>query len=265
MSRSHLSSTRGKPRRRRGRYKKARDEDIVDRLKGIIGKRKTYGYLRATKKLNDQYVAEGKPRVNKKRVYRVMKENEMLLPRRQLKPTRTHDGKVRTLTSDLRWCTDIFEIQCENGQRVSVVFSLDCCDREVVTWAATTGTVDGEMVRDLMAETVEARFDDVRAAHPVQWLSDNGPQYTARETREFGAMLGLLVCTTPSYSPQSNGMAEAFVKTFKRDYVYVNDRPDAASVMRQLHIWFEDYNEEAPHSGLKMLSPREFRRANVGH
>ena len=60
-------------------------------------------------------------------------------------------------------------------------------------------------------------------------------------------------------------MAEGFVKTFKRDYVYVNDRPDALSVMRQLPGWFDDYNEEAPHSGLKMLSPRAFRRANIGH
>ena len=34
--------------------------------------------------------------------------------------------------------------------------------------------------------------------------------------------------------PQSNGMAEAFVKTFKRDYLYVHDRPDAQTVLSQL-------------------------------
>jgi hypothetical protein len=38
-------------------------------------------------------------------------------------------------------------------------------------------------------------------------------------------------------------MAEAFVKTFKRDYVYVNKLPDAVTVMEQLPKWFEDYNE----------------------
>jgi hypothetical protein len=42
-------------------------------------------------------------------------------------------------------------------------------------------------------------------------------------------MMGLKVCTTPYYSPKSNGMA--FVKTFKRDYVYMHDFPDAKSVM----------------------------------
>jgi hypothetical protein len=41
-------------------------------------------------------------------------------------------------------------------------------------------------------------------------------------------------CTTPIQSPQSNGMAEAFVKTIKRDYARVSSKPDAASVLRQL-------------------------------
>jgi len=53
------------------------------------------------------------------------------------------------------------------------------------------------------------------------------------------------------------------VKTFKRDYVYVHDRPDAATVLAQLERWFDDYNESHPHKGLKMKSPREFIRAQL--
>ncbi len=97
--------------------------------------------------------------------------------------------------------------------------------------------------------------------HPLEWLSDNGPQYTAGETRDLGAALGLLVCTTPAYSPESNGMAEAFVKSFKRDYAYVNELRDAASVIQQIAAWMEDYNEVRPHRGLRMRSPREYRRS----
>jgi transposase InsO family protein len=55
-------------------------------------------------------------------------------------------------------------------------------------------------------------------------------------------------------------MAEAFVKTLKRDYLYVNDLPDAKTVLAQLPKWFEDYNEHHPHKGLKMHSPREYIR-----
>jgi len=83
--------------------------------------------------------------------------------------------------------------------------------------------------------------------------------YIARPTRTFAQALGFHICTTPIRSPQSNGMAEAFVKTFKRDYVYLNDVPDAETVMRCLPIWIEDYNCNHPHSELKMKSHREFR------
>jgi type IV secretory pathway VirD2 relaxase len=79
------------------------------------------------------------------------------------------------------------------------------------------------MVRDLMSESLEDRFGAkvLSAPHPIEWLSDNGPCYTVRETCEFIRALGLLVCTTTTYSPESNGK-EAFVKTFKRDYAYLN-------------------------------------------
>src|SRR5215471_14303457 len=77
-------------------------------------------------------------------------------------------------------------------------------------------------------------WSDSGAPHSIEWLSDNGPCYTARATCEFARAVGLLVCTTPIYSPQSNGMAEAFVKTFKRDYVYVNRLPSAIEVIAQL-------------------------------
>jgi len=55
-------------------------------------------------------------------------------------------------------------------------------------------------------------------------------------------------------------MAEALVKTFKRDYAHINRTPDAKTVLDQLAKWFEDYNENAPHKGLKMQSPREYLR-----
>jgi putative transposase len=53
------------------------------------------------------------------------------------------------------------------------------------------------------------------------------------------------------YSPESNGMAEAFVKTFKRDYVYFGNLQNAQAVLEQLPKWIDDYHNKAPHKALR--------------
>jgi len=59
-------------------------------------------------------------------------------------------------------------------------------------------------------------------------------------------------------------MAESFVKTFKRDYVYVNDVRDAQTVLAQLDGWFLDYNEVHPHKLLAYnCSPSFNWKANL--
>jgi putative transposase len=74
------------------------------------------------------------------------------------------------------------------------------------------------MIRDMMVHCVEQRFGDIRAP-----------------------------C-----------MAEAFVKTFKRDYVRVNPIPDARTALMRIDRWMEHYNSEHPHSRLGYRSPREY-------
>ncbi len=96
-------------------------------------------------------------------------------------------------------------------------------DREIIAWVATSGGgISDEMIRDMMLDCVERRFDAIRAPQPVQWLADNGSAYTAAETTDFAAALNLVPCFTPVRSPESNGVCEAFVKTLKRDYARVN-------------------------------------------
>ena len=94
-------------------------------------------------------------------------------------------------------------------------------------------------------------------------MSDNGSAYIAKDTLDTATALGLNLCFTPVRSPESNGIAEAFVKTFKRDYTRLSILPDAATIIMLLPAWFEDYNDVHPHSGLKFLSPREFLRLSA--
>jgi transposase InsO family protein len=53
-------------------------------------------------------------------------------------------------------------------------------------------------------------------------------------------------------------MAEAFVKTFKRDHIRIKPLLDARTALARIDHWMEDYNSEHPHSRLGYRSPREY-------
>ena len=250
--------------RRRGRPPQ-RDDDLLARIKAVIAGMPTYGYRRVhaiLRRAAEQ--GDGPPAPNHKRVWRVMKQHGLLLQRHAGREDRRHDGRIAVAERNRRWCSDGFEVGCDNGERVRVAFALDCCDREAMSFIATTGGIAGEHVRDLMVAALEHRFGAVdELPHVIEWLSDNGSCYIARDTRRFARGIGLEPRTTPLESPQSNGMAEAFVRTFKRDYVRVNPTPDAQTFISMLPAWFDHYNQVHPHKALRYRSPAEFIRASL--
>ena len=263
VARSNLATKAKVAPCRRGRPPQ-REAELLAEIKQVIAGQPTYGYRRVHASIRQRRRDEGGAPVNVKRVHRVMKAHGLLLQRHTGDGVeRRHDGRVAVDRPDIRWCSDGFEIGCDNGERVRIAFTLDCCDREAISWVATTGGIDSGDIRDLMIESVERRFGLVsRLPVPIEWLSDNGSPYTASETRKLAREIGRLPCTTPIESPQSNGMAEAFVKGFKRDYVYLDDRQTADEVLRKLPAWIADYNQVRPHKGLNMLSPSEYRTLN---
>jgi transposase InsO family protein len=242
------------------------DQALIDELKVEISTLPSYGYRRAVALVNRRRQGLGNPRVNHKRGYRVMKAAGLLLPKapKRASSSRPHDGTVAVDHSDTRWCSDGFEIRCDSGDTVTATFTKDCCDREILAWRAWPGRgLPGEPVREMLIEAVEKRFgstEGLPAGHRLEFLSDNGGAYIAADTKKIARELGLQPIHTPVCSPQSNGMAESFVNTFKRDYMSRMDLRDAPTVLAQLPGAFEHFNEIHPHSSLKMMSPREFRR-----
>ncbi|HDP7313261.1 TPA: transposase, partial [Escherichia coli] len=112
---------------------------------------------------------------------------------------------------------------------------------------------------------VERRFGNELPASPVEWLTDNGSCYRANETRQFARILGLEPKNTAVQSPESNGIAESFVKTIKRDYISIMPKPDGLTAAKNLAEAFEHYNEWHPHSALGYRSPREYLRQRASN
>jgi putative transposase len=138
---------------------------------------------------------------------------------------------------------------------------IDCADRMVLAWRFAT-RITAEDLAEMLREAIFRRFGETRAhAQEIEFLSDNGPEYTSHRFRPFVRAMGLIPCHTPRRSPQSNGLAEAFFGSFKRDYVYQAGLDTVEEVRRQVPAWIDHYNREAPHSALRMQSPVEFSAA----
>ena len=104
------------------------------------------------------------------------------------------------------------------------------------------------------------RGEDVTEGGLTIVLTDNEGIYTALETVIQAERLNLTPITTPVASPESNGMAEAFVHTMRRDYLDGADLATAARVLEQITGWIEDYNTVAPHSSLGYQTPVQYRQ-----
>ena len=93
-----------------------------------------------------------------------MKAHQLLLARRYTERLDLpHDGKVITMRSNLRWCSDGFEFTCWNGEVIRVAFIIDAHDREIVSWKAVVNVgISGSDIRDIMLEGAEKRFGSLR-------------------------------------------------------------------------------------------------------
>ena len=198
------------------------DAELVEEIHQHIGQLPSYGYRRVWALVRRGREQRQELPVNAKRVYRVMRDHGLLLERRRQPqaPARRHDGQVAVLQSNPRWCSDGFEFCCDDGSLWRVTVALDCCDRDAMSWSATTAGHSGDVVCDVMVAVLEHRFGNAdQVPEQIEWLSDNGSGYIASKTREFARRIGLKPLTTPVRSPQSNGMAESFVKGSVRFFV----------------------------------------------
>lgn len=239
---------------RRRASKRPEVEEAIGRL--LVASPVSYGYRRLHALLKRQGLT-----CNPKTVWSVLRRRGWLASGRRragLCTARRHVGQVQVASPNRRWASDITGIRAWDGQKGRLAVMIDCADRMVLAWRFAK-RITAEDLAEMLREAVFRRFGEARSrAQGIELLSDNGPEYTSKRFRPIVRAMGLIPCHTPRRSPQSNGLAEAFFGSFKRDYVYQACLETLAVVSCQVPKWIEHYNQQAPHSALGMRSPAEF-------
>ncbi len=125
------------------------DAEILSSILNIISDKPSYVYRREWGIRRKQSCTEGQPSVNAKRLYRIMSvRNLLLLHDKPERSKREHKAKITVAESDMLRYSDDFEFDCYKSEKLQVTFALECCDREALYRAASTGGYDSETVQD---------------------------------------------------------------------------------------------------------------------
>lgn len=183
-------------------------------------------------------------------VYRVL-ARAGVLDRWNRKPSKKGTGFVQPLRPHEHWHIDVAYLNLA-GTFYYLCSILDGASRAVVHWE----------IREAMTEAdVECILQRGREAFPGQRprvISDNGPQFVAKDFKEFIRLTGMTHVRTAPYYPQSNGKIERWHKTIKSDAL----RPGAPASLEEARAlvahWVQHYNTVRLHSSIGYIAPADF-------
>jgi putative transposase len=235
------------------------DMDLRDAIQRIALAWPCYGRPRLTAELRRQGW-----RVNPKRVYRLMREDNLLCVRRRkflVTTDSTHGLRVysnlaRTMvltTINQLWIADITYIRLQL-EFVFLAVILDAFSRRNIGWALDR-TLSAELTLTALRMAVSRRAIPPGLVHH----SDQGVQYASRDYTEFLQGLGIQISMSRKGNPWDNAACESFIKTLKYEEVYRSEYRDLEDARDSIGQFLEKvYNQKRLHSALGYLPPVEF-------
>lgn len=203
------------------------------------------GYRRLTYMMLDANVVA----VSATSVYRVL-QGAGVLDRQNRSPSKKGQGFQQPLAPHEHWHVDIAYLNI-SGTFYYICSVLDGCSRYIVHWEIR------ERMTELDVETILQRArEKFPGVHP-RIISDNGPQFVAKEFKQFVRMCGMTHVRTSPYYPQSNGKIERYHRTIKADCIRPGTPLSLEDAQRLVGHFVQEYNELRLHSALGYITPQD--------
>ncbi len=199
--------------------------------------------------------------VNRKRSYRIYRNESLPLPRRRKgkKPAAPRTAAPRPTAPGQRWSMDFMSDQLISGRRFRVFNLIDDFDRQCILQIVDT-SISGARIAGRLRELARER------SLPQRIVCDNGPEFTSRAMFEFMAEMnlacpgGLELAFIEPGRPVQNCFIESFNGRMREECLSQQVFLDLNDARRKIEAWRHYYNTQRPHSNLGMLAPEAFRR-----
>ena len=203
------------------------------------------GYRRLTFMMLDQNVAAVSPATT----YRVLKAAGRL-DRWNRAPSKKGTGFVQPLKAHDHWHVDISYINVA-GTFFYLCSLLDGYSRVIVHWDVRPAMTELDV--ECIVQRAREKYPDARP----RIISDNGPQFIAKDFKEFIRITGMTHVRTSRNYPQSNGKLERWHKTLKSDAIRVKRIEDLEEARRVIDAFVEHYNGTRLHSAIGYIAPAD--------
>jgi putative transposase len=238
------------------------DLDLRDEIQRIALEYPSYGWPRITAELKRRGW-----KANHKRVYRIMREDNLLCLRRRkflvvttdsnhtrpIYPNLAHDLEVKAI--DRLWVADITYIRLET-EFVYLAVVLDAYSRRVIGWA-----LDRTLETALPLAALQMALQQRSPAPGLVHHSDRGVQYASQEYTDLLKGRGITISMSRKSNPWDNAACESFMKTLKCEEVYRQEYRDLAEARGSIKHFLERvYNQKRLHSALDYRPPIEFEQ-----
>jgi putative transposase len=181
-------------------------------------------------------------------VYRVLKKAG-LLAGASPHITKKGTGYVQPLTPHQEWHVDISYLNIA-GTFYFLCSLLDGYSRFIVHWEIR------EKMEEIDVETIVQRAREKFPNARPRLISDNGPQFIAKNFKEFIRIAGMTHVRTSPYYPQSNGKLERFHKTIKGECIRVKVPLSLDEARRIVAAYVDHYNSARLHSAIGYITPK---------
>ena len=182
-------------------------------------------------------------------VYRVL-QSTGLMKAHNSKPSLKGKGFQQPLRPHEHWHVDVSYINVA-GTFFYLCSLLDGCSRFIVHWEIRESMTEPEV--ETIIQRARERYPDARP----RIISDNGPQFIAKDFKEFIRICGMTHVRTSPYYPQSNGKIERWYKTLKGECIRVKTPLSLADARRIVTEFVLHYNEIRLHSAIGYVTPAD--------